>query len=79
MCNIVHMTICVSGPLFSFHSRCGSRGPDSDSCGPDSSVCEDPTVLQTQYVTLFMCGGCRNGIRCSCIVHGFPGFPMGLL
>ena len=55
-------------PLFSFHSRCGSRGPDSDSSGPDG-VCEDPTVLQTQYVTMFMCGGCRNGIHCLCIVH----------
>ena len=41
-------------PFFSFHSRCGSRGPDSDSSGPDSGVCEDSTVLQTQYVTMFV-------------------------
>ena len=59
---------------FSFHSSCD---PDSDNSGPDSSVW-DSIVVQTQYVTMFMCGGCRNGIRCLCM-HGFPGFPMGLL
>ena len=64
-------------PFFSFHSSCG---PDSNGSGHNSSgaVCGDPTVLQTQYVTMFVCGGCRNGIRCLCM-HGFPGFPMGLL
>ena len=47
------MTTCVNGSLLSLHSPCGP-----DSSGPDSTVYGDSTtVLQTQYVTMFICGG----------------------
>ena len=51
--------------LFSFHCLSSSCDPNSSgpgSCGPDSSMCGDSTVLQTQYVAMFMCEGCRDGI-----------------